>query len=449
MKGTVIGTGYVGLVTGVCLTSLGHSITCVDVDESRLKTLQRGEAPFYEPGLQDLICQGFESGRLSATLDLDSAVKNSDFSIIAVGTPPRTEMVDLSYLETASIQLGKALKGCQKYHVVVVKSTVPPGTTDTFVRKLVEENSGLKAGQFGLAMNPEFLREGCAVGDFMTPDRIVIGEFDERSGKVLDDLYQGFNCPRVHTGLRNAELIKYTSNALLSVLISFSNEIANLCEVTAGTDIEEIMDALHLDKRLSPLVDGKRVTPEILGYLRAGIGFGGSCLPKDVSALRMYGRQNRVETPILDAVVKINNQRPIQIAAILEKALGADLSGKTIAVLGLAFKPGTDDLRDSPALAIIRQLLEQGCTVRAFDPLLSDKARSSLDPAIQVYDSPQQVLTGANAVVLATAWPEFQQWDWASLCRLMHSAIILDGRNALRSIQWPIGVKYWTLGRSN
>lgn len=448
MQVTVVGTGYVGLVTGACLASIGHRVACVDVLAERVEIINRGEAPFYEPGLTNLIQTGLENGHLQATTDLQQAMFGSEVSIIAVGTPPVGEEIDLSYVEIAAAQIGQALRYMDHYHVVVVKSTVPPGTTDTLVRCTVEQNAKRRVSEFGLCMNPEFLRQGSAVDDFMHPDRIVIGQWDERSGQVLAEMYSAFHCPKVHTTLHNAELIKYASNALLSVLISFSNEIASLCEATPGTDVKTVMDSLHLDRRLSPLLDDQLIRPGILDYLCAGAGFGGSCLPKDVNALRMFARVRQVETPLLDATMAVNEQRPEQVVALVEQALDG-LQGHTVAVLGLTFKPGTDDLRGSPALTMIRYFLDKGTTVRAYDPLASSTDPSLLDSRVTVCDTPEVALTNADAALIATAWPEFTSWNWQVLCGLMRQPIIVDGRNALRHVQLPAQVIYWPIGRSN
>ncbi len=445
MQVTVIGAGYVGLVTSASLAAIGHQVFCVDVLSDRVEMINRGEVPFHEPGLAELIQDGIRSGRLHATTNLAKAICNSQISMIAVGTPPQGEHIDLSYVATAAQQIGQVLRYTDGYHVVVVKSTVVPGTTDTLVLRLLEEASGLSAGEFGLCMNPEFLREGSAVADFMNPDRIAIGQWDERSGQVLMELYAAFDCPKLRTSLRNSELIKYAANAFLATAISYSNELARLCEAIPGTDVVTVMDGLHLDRRLSPVIDGQRVLPGILTYLGAGAGFGGSCLPKDVNALRSFAALHQIQTPLLDAVMQVNEHRPQQVVNIAEQVLGT-LQGRTITVLGLAFKPGTDDLRDSPAIRIIKLLLNQGAKVRAYDPLAVSAANSLCD--ITLYHQPEAALAGADAALIATAWPEFAQWDWATLCHTMHQPVIIDGRNALSQVCLPTKVIYRQIGRN-
>jgi UDPglucose 6-dehydrogenase/GDP-mannose 6-dehydrogenase len=448
MNIAIVGSGYVGLVSGACLASVGHEVRCVDQLSDRVDQVRRGEPPFHEPGLPELLRRTLASGRLTATADLAGAVAASDVTLIAVGTPPRGEAPDLSFVEAAASGIGRALRGTSSYHVVVTKSTVPPGTTEAVGERIAAE-SGRSPGEFGLCMNPEFLREGHAVADFLHPDRIVIGQRDGRSGRVVADMYAAFDCPRLHTTLRNAELIKYASNSLLSVLISFSNELAGLCEALPGTDVDTVMTGLHLDRRLSPMAGDVRVRPGILDYLRAGIGFGGSCLPKDVNALRVFARERGVVTPLLDATVRVNTDRARRVIDQLERLLGG-LSDRTIAVLGLAFKPGTDDLRESPAFALIRVLRERGARVRAFDPLAMEAARRAMGGTAdyELSSSPEEALTGADGVLVATAWPEFTEWDWDALCRLMRRPVILDGRHALARVRLPGSAVYQVIGRS-
>jgi UDPglucose 6-dehydrogenase len=440
MRVAVVGTGYVGLVTGTCLAHLGHDVTCVDAMPERVDAVNRGVPTFFEPGLQALLTENIGAGRLRAVSGVADAVAASDITILAVGTPSRAGEIDLSYLSAAAEEIGKGLRNAAGYPVVVVKSTVVPGTTDTVVRTILERVSGRPAGAFGLCMNPEFLREGSAVADFMEPDRIVIGQWDEASGRRLAEVYSAFDCPKIFTSLRNAEMTKYASNALLAALVSFSNEFAALCEATPGTDVEEVLGSLHLDRRLSPIHRGERVSPGILSYLRAGCGFGGSCLPKDVTALRDFARKQGVASLLLDAVSAVNAARPAQLVALAEDALGT-LRGAAIAVLGLAFKAGTDDLRDSPALAVIRLIEEKGAQIRCYDPLINRLN------GMEVCASPAEALVGADAAILVTAWPEFAAFDWTALSALMRRPILVDGRNALRGAAIPDSATCVAIGR--
>ncbi len=443
---TIIGTGYVGLVTGACLGRLGHTVRCVDISEARVSTIRSGKSPFYEPGLDELLREVMADGRLSVTTDLASAMRDSALSLIAVGTPAKGEDPDLSFIETAAAQIGGLLGSVGNYHVVAVKSTVIPGTTRDVVWKTIEKVSGLALGQFGICMNPEFLREGSAVDDFADPDRIVIGQADSQSGDVMEQLYASFHCEKMRVSLEEAELTKYSCNSLLSMLISFSNELAALCEATPGVDLETIMQGLHADKRLSPIVDGKRIRPEILGYLRAGIGFGGSCLPKDVGALRVYGKRTRVPTPMLDAVIATNTQRPEQVVALAEKAIGG-LSGKTIALLGVAFKPGTDDLRSSPALALFDVLIKRGATVKAYDRFISAEAAKRAGVDNFYGDDLPATVSGTDAAFITTVDPLFRDTDWTAITALMRTPVIIDGRNVLRSVTLPKNIQYLAIGR--
>jgi UDPglucose 6-dehydrogenase/GDP-mannose 6-dehydrogenase len=445
MNVAVVGTGYVGLVTGACLALQEHQVTCVDVLRERVEAINRGETPFLEPGLSALIQRGLQHGCLRATTDLAQAIQGNQIAFIAVGTPQHSNRIDLSYVKTASEQIGGLLRRANRYQVVVVKSTVIPGTTETLVRQALEKTSGLQVGEFGLCVNPEFLREGSAVADFMEPDRIVIGEWDERSGDLLSALYETFECPKLRTNLSNAEMTKYASNSLLAMLVSFSNEIASLCEALPATDAEIVMEGVHLDRRLSPLVAGRRLTPGILSYLRAGAGFGGSCLPKDVNALRGLARDLGVGVPLIDAVMQVNEGRPKQIVAILEEILGG-LQGQAVAVLGLAFKPGTDDLRASPALKIVDELLKKGAMPRAYDPLAVPKAEGALREGVLLCTQPEAALNNADGLIVTTAWPEFADWNWTRLCSFMRRPLILDARNALRKVEWPPSAIYRTIG---
>src|SRR5579864_6579129 len=443
---SIVGAGYVGLVTGACLASRGHDVRCVDVSEERVRLIRSGAVPFHEPGLDGLLREVLACGRFSVTTDLSAAMEGSSISVIAVGTPANGEEPDLSFLRAAAEQIGAELRSRRGYHVVAVKSTVAPGTTREIVKDLVQRVSGIHAGEFGLCMNPEFLREGSAVEDFMNPDRIIIGELDQESGRVMEGLYESFDCEKLHVGLEEAELTKYASNSLLSTLISFSNELGALCESTPGADIEKVMQGLHLDHRLNPRQGGVRVSPQILTYLRAGIGFGGSCLPKDVNALRTYGRRRGVPTPVLDAVMTTNARRAEQIVAIVETALGG-LAGRTIAVLGLAFKAGTDDLRSSPALALLSLLRARDANVRAYDPIVAREAAAKAGLEHLCEGDLESVLEGADAALLTTADPVFLGADWVRMTSSMRSAILIDGRNALRSVNLPVSVRYYPIGR--
>lgn len=443
----VVGAGYVGLVSGACLASIGHRVIVVDRDQSRVDAVNAGASPLHEPGLTEMLQDVRRDGRLTAGTDLTGAVAAADIAIIAVGTPGDGEKIDLRQVDGAAREIGAAIKDRADKFTIVVKSTVVPGTTDTVVRNAVEEASGKPAGDFGLAMNPEFLREGSAVADFMDPDRIVVGGWDAPSAETVMGLYDGFACPKLRTNLRNAELIKYASNSLLATMVSFSNEIAGLCEAMPGTDVDIVMSGVHHDRRLMPMVDGKPVRPGILSYLKAGAGFGGSCLPKDVNALRMFARGVEAPSPLLDAVMEVNQARPERVLALLSKALGG-LAGRKVALLGLAFKPDTDDLRDSPALATLERLRAAGADVRAYDPIVSKLAPKSVTDMCRTCLDAAEALDAADAAVIATAWPEFATLDWADLAPRMAQAIVVDGRNLLASTALPANLKYLPIGQA-
>jgi UDPglucose 6-dehydrogenase/GDP-mannose 6-dehydrogenase len=432
MKVSVIGTGYVGLVSGACLAERGHEVTCVDIDADKVDRINRAISPIHERGLSELL--GANIGkRLRATTDLRSAIGDTDISLLAVGTPFDGQQIDLSYVKEVSRQIGVALRARSSYHVVTVKSTVVPGTTDEVVRPILERESGKVAGvDFGVGMNPEFLREGEAIEDFMNPDRIVLGGLDDRTHATMQELYSPFaGVDILRTSNKTAEMIKYASNSLLATLISFSNEIANLCTEMGGVDVVDVLRGVHLDRRVSPLLPGgKRVRPGITTYLEAGCGFGGSCFPKDVKALIAHGDKFGREMRLLKAVIQTNEAQPERLMALLGKHFKT-LEGVRVAVLGLAFKPGTDDMRESPSLPVIRSLRAQGADIRAYDPIAAEEARKILGADRITYcDDLGQAVGNAQAILLLTRWEEFQQLP--QLIGNMHpQPLVVDGRRML------------------
>lgn len=444
MRVAIVGTGYVGLVSGAGLAAVGHQVVCVDLQPARVETIMRGEPPFYEPGLPELLARAREASNLTATTDLATAVANAELTLVAVGTPPGPTGPDLSQVERAARQIGVALKGRQDHPVVAVKSTVIPGTTEGLVARALLETAGMPVA---VASNPEYLREGRAVDDFMRPDRVVIGASHARAVAVLQELYAPFDCPKVVTTPANAELTKFASNTLLATLISFANELAGICEHVPGADVQTVMEALYLDHRISPLIDGRRIKPAITTYLQAGIGFGGSCLPKDVDALRAFAHGQDVATPLLDAVGRVNLARPTQIVAWLDEALGG-LADRTVTVLGLTFKPDTDDMRMSPSLALVEALVKLGARVQAHDPLVYESARALVPAGVLVTREPEEALGGAHAAVIGTAWPEYGRWDWATLAGRMARPLVLDGRRALMGVALPPWIEYRPVGRA-
>ncbi len=357
MKVSIVGTGYVGLVTGTCFAERGHEVTCIDVDVSKVEMINRAAPPIHEPGLQELMNRNVGS-RLRATTDLAAGVRDSDITFIAVGTPAIDGHIDLRYVEKAATEIGSALRSKRAYHTVVVKSTVVPGTTDGTVRRCLEGAAGMQAGRdFGLGMNPEFLTEGTAVQDFMHPDRLVFGGIDERTRSTLSELYSDFgtSTPRVRTNNSTAEMIKYASNSVLATMISFSNEIARLCNAVGGVDVADVMRGVHLAGYFTTsMPDGSAISAPIVRFLEAGCGFGGSCLPKDVTALVAQGTEHQLSMSLLRSVLDINRTQPEEMLRLIARHY-PDLTGVPVTVLGLAFKPDTDDVRESPAFPLLRQ----------------------------------------------------------------------------------------------
>lgn len=431
MRISVIGTGYVGLVSGACFAEIGHDCVCVDIDPSKVERINRGEAPIHENGLDALLARHVGK-RLSATVDLQQAVASTDVTFIAVGTPFDGQRIDLSYVREAARQIGEALRTKRGYHVVVVKSTVVPGTTDDVVLPALEQASGKRAGaDFGVGMNPEFLTEGVAVSDFMQPDRIVIGGIDARTIDVQREVYARFpDTPVLATNNKTAEMIKYTSNSVLATLISFSNEIGNACSAIGGIDVADVMRGVHLARYFSPrLDDGRRVSAPITSFLWAGCGYGGSCLPKDTKALSAHATAHGQSMPLLDAVIETNKMQPARMLTLLKQRFPR-LAGVRVAVLGLAFKEDTDDMRESPAIPIVRMLVEEGAAVTAYDPIAADAARPVLPGSIAYATSMAAAVESAQAVLVLTRWDEFRSLPQV-LGKLGQAPVVIDGRRML------------------
>jgi UDPglucose 6-dehydrogenase len=427
MNISIIGTGYVGLVTGACLADKGHKVTCVDLDEEKVLQIQQGFSPIYESGLQEILFRN-AGKNLKATTNLSNAVINSEITFIAVGTPFDGKLIDLSFIKTAAKQIGEAMKEKKDRHTVVVKSTVVPGTTLNEVLPILEDYSGKRCGiDFGLGMNPEFLREGEAISDFNNPDRIVIGSFDEASTTVMSQVYSVFpDVEKQYVDLTTAEMIKYAANSLLATLISFSNEIANL-SAKAGVDIVDVMRGVHSDRRLMPmLIDGTRIKPGFLSYLIAGCGFGGSCFPKDVKALVAYGESMDQSMELLKAVMSVNTSQPEMLIEILVLKF-LNLTGLKVGLLGMAFKPGTDDLRESPSLKVAEILLKKGAKVMAYDPIASSEVKKIFGSSIQLYENTVELLNSVDAVMLMTSWEEFKNLP-RLLLQVEKKPYFIDGR---------------------
>ncbi len=408
----VIGTGYVGLPAGAGFAKHGHNVTCVDIDEEKVERINNGECPIFEEGLPELLEEVVSKGKLESTTDTTNAVKNADIIFLAVGTPMDNEgNIDLDYIKEASKDVAKGLENKEDYCTVVVKSTVVPTTTEEEIIPLLEE-SGKKSGEdFGVCMNPEFLREGTALNDFLQPDRIVIGELDQKSGDLLEEIYSDFEAPIMRTGLKEAELIKYASNSLLATKISFINEIGNLCK-KLGIDVYEVADGVGLDSRIER------------SFLDSGAGFGGSCFPKDVRALIKFSKNQGEDAKILEKVVETNKKQKTKLVEQLEQE--TELEGKTVALLGLAFKPRTDDVRQSPAIDIISELKEKKVELKAYDPEAMENMQE-IHPDIKYTDSYQKALKDSDAALLITDWSEFNDISRKDL-EMMNNCLILEGR---------------------
>lgn len=428
----VIGTGYVGLVTGSCFAEFGVEVTCVDVDKGKIERLNNGIIPIYEPGLESIVEKNTKAGRLHFTTDIKSAVEQALVVFLAVGTPPKEDgSPDMSYYESASKDIAECMNG---YKVLVTKSTVPVGT-GKWLREFVKKNLKIQTN-FGVASNPEFLREGAAIQDFMRPDRVVIGSNEEDAIAIMKDLYRPLyliETPIVITSLESAELIKYAANAFLATKISFINEIANLCD-KIGCDVHDVARGIGMDKRIG----GK--------FLHPGPGFGGSCFPKDTRALSTVAKQFGSETRIVDAVIEVNElQRRAMIPKI--ESLVGDFAGKQIAVLGLSFKPETDDMRESPAIDIIKEIQARGAKVRAYDPVAMEEAKHCL-PDIEYASDEYSAIKGADALVFMTEWNQFRALDMEKVKSLLKSPKIADLRNIYEPQDMrALGFEYVGVGR--
>jgi UDPglucose 6-dehydrogenase/GDP-mannose 6-dehydrogenase len=440
VKVSVVGLGYVGAVTGACLAELGHEVVCVDLDERRVRELQEGRSPVFEPGLDELV-QKHAGDRLTATQELRAAVTGSELTLIAVGTPFDGREIDLGAVRSATTDVGAALRDKPGYHVVVVKSTVVPGTTRDVVVPLLEQASGKEVGaDLGVGMNPEFLTEGQAVDDFMAPDRLVLGGMDGRVHERLEELYAAFSpeIPRVHTNTTTAETIKYASNAMLATAISFANEIADLCAALDDADVVDVMHGVHLSRYLTPLAaDGSAVRAPLAAFYEAGCGFGGSCLPKDLRALVARGAQLGRTFPVLEATLQTNEARPDELVAVVRHNL-QELAGARITVLGLAFKPDTDDVRESPAVPIIKRLVDEGAVVTVHDPVVRDMPEELLDQQrrVELATSLEQAVRDADAIVLVTRWEQYRELPTV-LNGMERQPLFVDGRRMLDKQDFP------------
>ncbi|MFE4811632.1 UDP-glucose dehydrogenase family protein [Peribacillus simplex] len=431
MKIAVLGTGYVGLSTGVCLSEIGHSVICIDTDEQKIKSLRQGVSPIYEPGLENLLAQNAAAGRLLFTTSHREALNGAEIIIIAVGTPQMEDGgADLSYIVQAAKDIAANLV---QSSVVVIKSTVPVGTND-FIKKIMEELCNEKV-TFNMVSNPEFLRQGSAVMDTMKADRIIIGSENDEAAKKVQEMYRPLNVPFILTSIRSAEMIKYASNAFLATKISFINEVANLCGAV-GADVKDVAKGMGKDKRIGE------------SFLQPGIGYGGSCFPKDVKALLHTAKLNGVHFSLLKETVAINDfQQEILVTKAINR-LG-DLKGKKVAMLGLAFKPETDDMREAPSIKIARSLTKLGAEVVAYDPVAIENAKKILGDTIRFARSVSEATLDADAVFIVTEWNEFRQLDLETLMNTMRKPIVFDGRNCFEEdrIRACKKIEYYPIGR--
>lgn len=434
MKVTMLGCGYVGLVSGTCFAEFGANVTCFDVDKSKVEKLWDGIIPIYEPGLDDLVQKNVEQGRLSFSDNLSDCISDADLVFVAVGTPSRRGdgHADLSYVYQAVQDIAPFLNG---YTVIVDKSTVPVGTARNVKRLVAEANSD---ADFDVASNPEFLREGAAISDFMRPDRVVIGVENERAERVLRELYRPINLiesPILSTDLESAELIKYASNAFLATKISFINEISVLCE-EVGADVHAVSKGMGLDGRI-----GRK-------FLHPGPGYGGSCFPKDTQALVRTAQEHGVSSRIVETVIEVNDAQKARMIKKIRHALGGNENGKTIAVLGLTFKPETDDMRDAPSLAILPKLIENGCKINAHDPEGVPEAKTLLPDSVQYFDELYDTFDNADAVVLMTEWNMYRNLDMSVIKQKLTQPVFIDLRNVYEpDAMKKIGFDYHCIGR--
>lgn len=434
MKIAVVGTGYVGLVTGTCFAETGNHVTCVDINEAKIKQMQEGVVPIYEPGLEDMFHRNVNEGRLDFTTSLSDGIKGAKIIFLALPTPPGEDgSADLKYILQVANDLGPLLT---EYTVIIDKSTVPVGTSE-----LVHAAIAKKAQvDFDVVSNPEFLREGVAVEDFMKPDRVVIGTESDRAKDVMTKLYAPLvrqGNPIIFMDERSAEMTKYAANAFLATKITFMNEIANLCE-KVGANVDDIRRGIGTDSRI-----GKR-------FLFAGIGYGGSCFPKDVQALAKTSEENAYQFHILDSVMRVNELQKTKLMPLIESHFNNDLAGKTIGIWGLAFKPYTDDIREAPALYNIEALLALGCKVRVYDPEAMKNVKELIGDVVEYSKSPYDAIEGADALLIVTEWPQFRTPDFERMESLLKNKVIFDGRNLYELPQMQeLGYTYYSVGRKS
>ncbi len=439
-KISIIGVGYVGLCTAVGLASKGYRVLACDIDAEKIGKINSGVPPFYEPELQEKLTECIKKGTLEGIVnETDRVIEETDFTYVAVGTPSKPDgSIDLKYIESAAENIGKALRGKDSYHITIIKSTVVPGTTQNVVKPILERESKKKCGvDFGLCMNPEFLRQGSAFQDTLNADRVVIGSYDKQAGDKLQELYRDFYSshvpPIIRTTLSTAELIKYASNAMLATKISFINTIANICEKIPGADVKVVATAMGLDKRIGPL------------FLDAGLGYGGSCFPKDVKALIACSEAFGYVPELLDSAENVNKKQPLKAVEYCKQQLSS-LNGKKVAILGLAFKPDTDDMREARVIPIINELLSEGANVTAYDPVAAANAKTIFQDKISYAASAKDCLKGADCCILVTEWSEFKKLTPKDFTAYMKQPVLIDGRRIFDPEEFSKTLKFAAIG---
>ena len=438
-KISVIGGGHVGLVSAVCFANSGYDVILCERDIEKTEHIRTARPPFFEPSLEVLLKKTIDVGRLRVSTRIRDAVSDSEITFVAVETPSKPDgSIDLTSIETSSAETGEALRGEEGYHLVVIRSTVIPGTTENVVRPIIEKRSGKRVGEdFGLAMQPEFLREGSAIEDTLNPNRIVIGEYDKRSGEVLErlclDFYRGKAPPIIRMNLASAEMVKYASNAFLTMKISFINQVANLCEKMKEVDVVKVADAMGLDERI-----GRK-------FLNAGVGFGGPCLGKDLRAFINFSCQLGYTSEIFEAVLNVNERQARHVVDLAARELGG-LKAKTIAILGLSFKPNTDDVKDSPSIRIINELLKEGASLVAYDPKAIGNARLILGEKVRYASSALECLSDTDCCIVATEWDEFKRLSPQDFSELMRKPLLINGRRIFDPGVYGKSLRYVAVG---
>jgi len=436
---SIFGTGYVGLCTALGFALRGYYVITSTHQSEKVKLINKGRSPFYEPELTDALRKVVDDGFLKCVLNSEKTILETDVTFIATGTPSKTDgSINLQYVKKSSKEIALALRKKKSYHLVVVKSTVTPGTTQDIVKPIIEDHSGKRCGKdFGLCMSPEFLREGSALRDTLNPDRVVIGQYDENSGGILMNLYREFcangEVPIIRTNLATAELIKYASNSFLATKLSFANQIANICERISGADIKKVTQAIGLDKRIGPL------------YMNAGLGYGGSCLPKDIKALISFCKRIKYSPELIKSVEKVNESQPYRAIEFARNALGK-LNRRRIALLGLAFKPDTDDIREAVSLKIIRRLLAEKSEVIAYDPVASKNVKSVFKERINYASSALECIKNADCCIVVTEWDEFKKLKPTDFVKSMRKPILIDGRRIYDPHEFSQEITYFAIG---